>query len=67
MESYILIFKHQTVNAILFATAITQFWLPKSQIEIDGMSTMEDYETLEPEEELDVYIPDWLAEKHGLI
>ena len=70
VESYNLIFTHQTDKAICcFVGHInsTTIWLPKSQIEVDGVSVESDFDDLVREEELDIYIPDWLAEEKGLI
>lgn len=67
IESYQLEFKKQTTPGILVSDGDEEFWLPKSEIEIDGISTWSDFETLKFGEEIDVYIPDWLAEDKGLI
>jgi hypothetical protein len=42
-------------------------WLPKSKIEVDGVSCETDFEDLIPGESVDVYIPDWLAMEKGLL
>lgn len=64
IESYLLTFKHQTDAACCFTIRgdTTEIWLPKSQIEVDS-----DFETLVSDEDLDVQIPDWLAEDKGLL
>lgn len=67
MESYTLEFRKQTEQGILVSDGDEEFWIPKSQIEIDGISTWTDFETLKRGEKIDVYIPDWLAEQKGLL
>lgn len=69
MESYKLTYRRQTEKAILVSLPkhIIQFWLPKSVIEVDGIMYEEDFDNLEPMEEIEVYIPDWLAEEKELI
>jgi hypothetical protein len=71
-ESYSLIFKSQTDKACCFTlkgegNRTGYIWLPKTQIEVDGVSHESDFESLVHGEELDVYIPDWLAEDKGLL
>jgi hypothetical protein len=72
IESYSLIFRHQTDKACCFCLkggtpATDQIWLPKKSIEVDGVSHEEDFQSLVVGEEVDVYIPDWLAKDKGLI
>ena len=70
IESYSLIYKAQTGPGIGFIQDERNrefIWLPKSQIEVDGVSCEEDFETLIIDERVDVYIPDWLAEKNDLL
>jgi len=67
IESYNVTYKGQTEKAIRVEINNSEIWLPKSQIEVDGVSCDEDFKTLVPDEEVDCYIPDWLAEKHELI
>ena len=72
MESYSLIFRRQKGKACCFTLkggtpATDLIWLPKTQIEVDGVSHESDFENLVHGEELDVYIPDWLAEDKGLL
>ncbi len=66
-ESYNLEFKYQTDKACCFIHCGETIWLPKTQIEVDGVSCEQDFETLTPGEDVDVYIPDWLAEDKGLL
>ena len=67
IESYSLKYSGQTEKAVRFFLDDKEFWLPKSQIEVDGVSCDEDFKTLVPSEVVDVYIPDWLAEKNDLL
>jgi len=69
MESYILIYILQTNQPIKVhakGDVGNPFWLAKSQIAIDEVEIQE-YDGLQPNEELDIYIPDWLAESAGLL
>lgn len=62
-EIYILFFRAETDNAV----GVSEFedgdiiWLPKSQIEY-----FEDLSELEPDDEIEIEIPDWLATDKGL-
>lgn len=67
LESYSLNYKGQTEKAIRVEVNGKEIWLPKSQIEVDGVSCDEDFKELVPDETVDVYIPDWLAEKNDLL
>lgn len=66
-ESYTLEFKAKSQQAVLVSDGKNEFWLPISQIEIDGCQSYSDYDRLKRGESLDIYIPDWLAEKKGLL
>ena len=76
MESYSLRFCFQTEKACFFTFSGDENWmvgngkkiiLPKSQIEVDGVSCEQDFDNLVPGEDLGVYIPDWLAEQKDLL
>jgi len=69
IESYNLIFMSHKGKAVCFIQeGDNEFiWLPKSQIEVDGVSYEEDFDNLVRRERVDVYIPDWLAEDKGLL
>lgn len=70
IESYSVIFNYQTDDAICVHVGhlnSTPIWLPKSQIEVDGVSCEADFDMLVFDEQVDVYIPDWLAEDKGLL
>ena len=67
MELYALEYVTQSRKAFCFSIKGEQgFWLPKTQIEIDSVEPYE-YDSLEKGEEVDVYVPDWLAEEKGLM
>ena len=61
MEKYYFIFLAQTDYAILVDDAGYKIWLPKSQI-----TCSEEYELLIGGDEIEVNIPDWLAEDKGI-
>jgi hypothetical protein len=44
-----------------------EIWFPKSEIEVDGVQCEEDFNSLVEDEEVDIYIPDWLAVENGLL
>lgn len=67
IESYNLIYVCHSEKGVKFNVSERSFWLPKSQIEVDGVSHESDFEELVRHEAVDVYIPDWLAEEKGLI
>lgn len=76
MESYALRFVFQTEKVCFFTYAGNENWmvrnqqniiLPKSQIEVDGVQCEADFENLVPGEDVDVYVPDWLAANKDLI
>lgn len=69
IESYSLIFMDHTEKAVCFIGGADHgfIWLPKSQIEVDGVSHEEDFDNLVRREQVDVYVPDWLAEDKGLL
>ncbi|MBU2644840.1 hypothetical protein KKI24_09050 [bacterium] len=80
IESFSLVFMGQTEKAIKVAfecavkdadgrrgNGFKEIYLPKSQIEVDGVSHESDFDDLVRNEVLDVYIPDWLAEEKGLL
>jgi hypothetical protein len=67
VESYNLKYAGQTDKALKFFLGDKEFWLPKSQIEVDGVVVENDFKNLIPFEQVDVYIPDWLAEDKGLL
>ena len=67
MESYTLELVTQSRKAFCFSfQGGNGFWAPKSQVEIDSVEPYE-YDSLERGEDLDVYLPDWLAEEKGLL
>ena len=41
-------------------------WLPKSQIEVDGIQDEDDWESLPWNEPVDMYLPRWLIEAKDL-
>jgi DNA-directed RNA polymerase subunit E'/Rpb7 len=53
------ILKHETPYAILVEIDNEDVWLPKSQIEYD--------ENAEVDDDIEVIIPEWLADEKGLI
>ena len=67
--SFNLRFKYHKGGGIAFTQGSSgaMIMLPKSQIEVDGVSHVEDYDDLIPNEEVDVYIPEWLADDKGVI
>ena len=70
IESYSLVFKLHKGEGCAFSLDEDDeeiFWMPKSQIEVDGVSHEEDFDNLVRGEVVDVYIPDWLAEQEGLL
>ena len=69
IESYSLQYVAQTPDGIAFKETEDSevIWLPKSQIEVDGVSHELDFDSLIKDEQVDVYIPDWLAESNGLL
>lgn len=70
MKPYSLIYWAQTDAAVGFKESENDsdlIWLPKSAIEVDGVSHESDFAELIRGEELDVYAPDWLAEDKDLL
>ena len=66
MSSYILAYEFQTEDAILFLDGKEEIWCPKSTISIEGVE-VDEYDSLERGEEVDVEIPDWLAKEQRLL
>jgi hypothetical protein len=60
MASYSGTVVHATAAALLIEIDGSKYWLPFSQIEVDNMAD------LQPGEEIDIEIPDWLARAKGL-
>ncbi len=68
VESYSLIYKHHKGGGIAFTLKGDDkwIWFPKSALDKIEDNDL-DYETLIRDEQVDVYIPDWLAEDKGLL
>lgn len=69
IESYSLTYVRHKGGGIFFTIDGEKkpICFPKSQIEVDGVSHEEDFDSLIRGEQVDVYIPDWLAEQEGLL
>ena len=68
--SFSLFFRYHKGGGVSFAiNEDDQSFLmfPKSEIEVDGIQCKEDFDNLIRNEELDVYLPMWMAEERGLI
>ena len=67
-ESYSLIFKRQSAKAIGVSLdgEKEMIWLPKSVLDKVPDNAL-DYEALVPDEQIDVYVPDWIATDKGLL
>lgn len=62
MIQFDVLFQHETPKAVLVLYRGAAIWLPKSQCECDWFGR-----GLEPHDEIELGVPEWLARKNGMI